>query len=210
MAIDNITTNQSCENVLLDLVTSRITNTAIFSILLFSSLVGNSLVLIIVFRKPELHSSINYIISNMSIADLLFSLITFPLRIRELYLDYHYQWPMWGAFSSVLCKSVYFLLETSILVVALSLVIVSIQRYIAVKYPLKVNFSQIKLQSVNVIIATWIFSMLVSSYTLYTQRHIAVNRKSKCIANWSPAFDDSQAKKIEEIIRSEEHTSELQ
>ena len=56
----------------------NIGNTVAYSIILVASLVGNSLVGIIVYKTKTMRKTINFFIVNMAMSDLLFSLFAFP------------------------------------------------------------------------------------------------------------------------------------
>lgn len=54
-----------------------------FVFILLSSLIGNTLVIIIVYKRPELRNTINYFIVNMAVSDFVFPLTAIP---EPLYL----------------------------------------------------------------------------------------------------------------------------
>ena len=55
--------------------------TVAYSFILVVSLVGNFLIVLIVYKTPTLRKPINMLIANMAISDLLFPIILFPVRL---------------------------------------------------------------------------------------------------------------------------------
>ena len=53
-------------------------------LILLSSLVGNSLIVLIVYNTPALRKPINMLITNMAMFDLLFPIFLFPVRLSDL------------------------------------------------------------------------------------------------------------------------------
>ena len=80
-------------------------------------------------RKP-----INFFIVNMAMSDLLFAIVVIPRDIQLLYLD---SWLIGGPLGQSLCKLVYLLLTVSSTVSIQSLVLIAVDRFGAVVYPLR-------------------------------------------------------------------------
>ena len=60
--------------------------TVAYSFLLVVSLVGNSLIVLIVYKTPTLRKPINVLIANMAMSDLLFPIFLIPVRLTELHV----------------------------------------------------------------------------------------------------------------------------
>ena len=58
--------------------------TVAYSFILVVSLVGNSLIVLIVYKTPTLRKPINMLIANMAMSDLLYPIFLFPVRLAEL------------------------------------------------------------------------------------------------------------------------------
>ena len=69
-----------------DLETEKAWKTFAYCLIAFVSLVGNSLVIFVVFRKCNMRSTINYFIVNMASSDFLFTVFVIPRLIAELYI----------------------------------------------------------------------------------------------------------------------------
>lgn len=95
------------------------------------ALVGNGIVCYIVFASPRMKTVTNYFIVNLAVGDILMSLFCVPFSFfSTLLLQY---WP----FGSLLCLLVNYSQAVSVLVSAYTLVAISIDRYIAILWPLR-------------------------------------------------------------------------
>ncbi|KAH8417811.1 hypothetical protein KR222_006235 [Zaprionus bogoriensis] len=95
------------------------------------ALLGNGIVCYIVQSTPRMRTVTNYFIANLALGDILMSLFCVPSSFISLYiLNY---WP----FGIVLCYFVNYSQAVSVLVTAYTLVAISIDRYIAIMWPLR-------------------------------------------------------------------------
>lgn len=100
------------------------------SIFIFA-LFGNGVVCFIVYSSPRMRTVTNYFIVNLAVGDILMSLFCVPFSFfPTLLLQY---WP----FGSLLCHLVNYSQAISVLVSAYTLVAISIDRYIAILWPLR-------------------------------------------------------------------------
>ena len=75
----------------------------VFAIILISSLVGNTLIINIVYRRPELRKTINFFMVNMAVSDFVFPLIAVPFNVMEI-ASGSLQWPIDRTVRLTLCK----------------------------------------------------------------------------------------------------------
>lgn len=100
------------------------------SIFIFA-LFGNGVVCYIVYSSPRMRTVTNYFIANLAVGDILMSLFCVPFSFfPTLLLQY---WP----FGSLLCQLVNYSQAISVLISAYTLVAISIDRYIAILWPLR-------------------------------------------------------------------------
>ena len=78
----NTTANGSCFS-LINPETLKIGETVALSMILVVSLVGNSLIELIVYKTPTLRKPINMLIANMAMSDLLYPIFFVPARLAE-------------------------------------------------------------------------------------------------------------------------------
>ena len=100
--------------------------TIALSLILVVSLVGNSLIGIIVYKTPNLRKPINFLIANMTLSDLLYPIFLFPSRLTLLHLD---GWLIGGPLGQALCKLPSFLADASTLVSVQSLILIIVDRF---------------------------------------------------------------------------------
>lgn len=117
-----------------DALSSSYFKTAVYilyiSIFLFA-LLGNGIVCYIVQSTPRMRTVTNYFIANLAVGDILMSLFCVPFSfVSILILRY---WP----FGIILCHLVNYSQAVSVLVSAYTLVAISIDRYIAIMWPLR-------------------------------------------------------------------------
>lgn len=104
----------------------------IFVIALF----GNVVVCYIVLSTPRMKTVTNYFIVNLAVGDTLMTLFCVPFSFFSILLLQY--WP----FGSVLCHLVNYSQAVSVLVSAYTLVAISIDRYIAILWPLRPRISK--------------------------------------------------------------------
>lgn len=134
--------------------------------ILLVSLVGNTLVIVVVYKNKHLRKSINYFVFNMAASDLLMSLTIMPVRIGEIVTGssaFMVDSPL--LVGNILCKLCYFLPDASVVVSIESLVLIAIDRFIAVVYPLKATLITSK-SRLTCILCAWIVAVAV--YMLLT------------------------------------------
>ena len=132
--------------------------TIAYSFILVVSLVGNFLIVLIVYKTPTLRKPINMLIANMAISDLLFPIILFPVRLVDLQVG---SWLIGGNLGQALCKLHFFGTYISSLVSVQSLVLITVDRFGAIVVPLRYPLITSK-QCPFFIVATWIVAMAVA------------------------------------------------
>lgn len=160
----NTTENGSiCSNLQLNSNAAKIGKTFGLCVLLVVSLVGNTLVTIIVYRTQTLRKAINFFIVNMAISDLLFPIFIFPwsLTLMHVVSDSRPDWPLDGFFGEATCKLTFFLPSVSIAVSVQSMVLIAVDRYRAVAFPLRSAHISSKM-CFFFILSTWIVAVAVS------------------------------------------------
>lgn len=95
------------------------------------ALLGNGMVCYIVHSSPRMKTVTNYFIVNLAVGDILMSLFCVPFSFFSILLLQY--WP----FGSLLCHLVNYSQAVSVLVSAYTLVAISIDRYIAILWPLR-------------------------------------------------------------------------
>ena len=140
-----------------------------YSLILVVSLIGNSLIGLIVYKKPTMRKPINYLITNMAMSDLLFTLFVIPLL-----LSVNNDWLISGPLGLALCKLWLYLPFVSYSVSGQSHILIAVDRLVAVVFPLRSPLIGRKWFPL-IITATWIVALtlhtpvLVSAKVFYDQ-----------------------------------------
>ena len=134
---------------------AKIAKTFAYCLIILVSLAGNTVIGIIVYKTKTMRKPINLLIVNMTISDLLFSIFVIPRDIQWLYIN---SWLIGGPLGQALCKLVFFLSSVSIFVSIQSLVLIAVDRFGAVVFPLRSPLISSKLCPFF-ILATWIIAM---------------------------------------------------
>ena len=148
------------------------------AIMLLSSLVGNTLILIIVYRRPELKRTINFFIVNMAVSDLLFPLTTIPFYITETASN-SLHWDISGTTGLIMCKLQWYLKTVSITVSTESLVWIAVDRFVAVVFPMKLHLFSSRSRAC-LIASTWVVALLANTFRFYAFELVKQNEKTIC------------------------------
>ena len=151
-----------------------------YSLIFLVSLVGNTLIGIIVYKTKTMRKPSNFLIVNMAMSDLLFPIFWIPREIQLLYIN---SWLIGGPLGQALCKLVTFLPYVSIAVSIQSLVLIAVDRFGAVVFPLRSPLISLKLCPFF-ILATWIIAMAVFSPYLVAVKVVEYPGELVCGRNW--------------------------
>ena len=167
---------------------ARIGETFAYCLLFLVSVVGNTFIAIIVFKTKTLRKPINFLIVNMAMSDLLVPIFNFP---RELVFTYTRSWVIGGPLGQVLCKLSIYASQLSLTVSIQSLVLIAIDRFGAVMFPLRsplINSKRCRF----FILATWIIAIAIFCPNLFASKVIESPEGLACVHDWnSDAFGES-------------------
>ena len=159
--------------------------TVAYSFILVVSLVGNFLIVLVVYKTPTLRKPINMLIANMAISDLLFPIILFPVQLVDLQVG---SWLIGGNLGQALCKLHFFgTYISSLLVSVQSLVLITEDRFGAIVVPLHSPLITSK-QCPFFIVATWIIAMAVHSPYLAVSKLVEYPGGMRCTSQWRGTF----------------------
>ena len=120
----------------------KIRGTVTFCLIIIVSLAANSLIVMVVYKTPNLKKPINYFIANMDISDLLFPIFLIPLNLSNLHNNY--SWLIGGQLGQALCKLVRFFGGVSTAVSSQNLILIAVDRFGSVVFPLRSPTHQIQ------------------------------------------------------------------
>ena len=157
----------------------KISTIIIYSIILFSSLIGNSLIISIVHKREELRNTVNYFIVNMAVSDLIFPLTSLPEHLTQL-ASGSQEWHIGGTTGLIICKLKWFLQNVSITVSVQSLVWIALDRFVAVVLPMKVHLISSRFR-VFAIGSTWVVAITGNFLLLFEFRLVEKNGDIFCL-----------------------------
>ena len=120
------------------------------------SVVGNILVIMIVYRNKTLHTTPNYFIATMAVSDLIMPLNSSFLLITFL----NDGGGLSQTFYTTFCKLDFFFVNISHGVSMNSLVVITVHRFYAVVYPMKARLERKKLRRV-LLAVSWLMPMIL-------------------------------------------------
>ena len=164
----------------------KIGKTIAYCLIFIVSLAGNTVIGVIVYKSKTMRKPINFFIVNMAMSDLLFPIIVIPWVIQRLYID---SWLIGGPLGQALCKLVVFLPNVSTAVSIQSLVLIAVDRFGAVVYPLRSPLISSKLCPFF-ILATWIVAMAIYSPDFVGSKLVEYPEGLACIIEWNEVFGE--------------------
>ena len=150
---------------------------AVYCVIMCVSVVGNSLVVAVVYRNENkrMRTTTNYFIVNMSCSDLFRTVFNIPLTIARLNSEHNVL--LGETLGNILCKLSELLFFLSIFVSLLSLGVITVDRFLFVFYPYK---TFITAKRARILIGTmWLIGIiftapLAAKGTIHEYRHVKV------------------------------------
>ena len=171
----------------------------VFSVILLSSLIGNALIVIIVYKRKELRKTLNYFIVNMAISDFIFPLTTI-LDTLFATANGSWQWSIHGTTGLIFCKLQNFLQQVSLAVSVGSLVWIAVDRFVAVLLPMKAHLISGRVR-VFAIASTWFAAVMASCLDLYSFEMItAYNGETFCTDAYNTAYSNTTYKRVRTVL----------
>ena len=169
--------------------TQKIRGTVAFCLIIIVSLVANSLIVILVCKTPNLKKPINYFIANMASSDLLYPIFWIPWHLSYLHTN---SFLIGGQLGQALCKLLPFFGTVSFTVSIQNLILIAVDRFGAVKFPLRSPLIRSKLCPF-VILTTWIVAVAFNSPDLFTYKLVEHPEGTFCDLEWTEAFGESSS-----------------
>ena len=160
-----------------------------YSLIFIFSLPGNTLIGIIVYKTKTMRKPINFFIVNMAMSDLLFPIFMIPWVIQMLYTD---SWLIGGPLGQALCKLVSFLPGLCSDVSVQSLILIAVDRFGAVVFPLRSPLISSRLCPFF-ILTTWIIAIAVHSPDLFVNKLVEYPEGLFCERHWNDVFGESSS-----------------
>ena len=192
------TADEGC--ILADSNAEKVLMVLAYFIILLVSLVGNSLVILVFYKNKQLRRSINYYVLNMAVSDLFTPLTIMPViivRIISGSTAFMVDTPL--VLGNILCKLCYFLPDVSIVVSIESLLLISVDRLIAVVFPLQLKLISSKVRFIC-ISCTWIVAIAVHAPYFYTFKLIPDGNSYNCLKRWGANHDKIHSRYVTAVF----------
>uniref|UniRef100_A0A8D9E628 Thyrotropin-releasing hormone receptor n=1 Tax=Cacopsylla melanoneura TaxID=428564 RepID=A0A8D9E628_9HEMI len=145
----------------------RIVGTIFQSIILIVGLLGNIMVVSVVYKIKSMRTPTNCYLVSLSIADLMVLIAALPIELVAYYQE-KYTW-LWGNYG---CKLSVFLQYLGINASSLNLIAFTVERYIAICKPMLAHRICTLNRARKILIYVWTFAVIYSSPWLYlTETH---------------------------------------
>ena len=155
--------------------TTIVSLTVLYVITMIVALVGNTLLIYIVWKKLETRNLTSFLFVNMAVADLLVAVFQMPIAIIHFYIS-------GSGVSDLFCRLDYYVFYVSMIASVLSLTVMAFDRYFAVVHPFRRSIWFRKPKIIVPII--WISSTALMSITPVAFRLIS----GKCRVKISLVF----------------------
>lgn len=152
--------------VLQELPSDRVSLLIFLILFSFATVFGNSLVILAVIRERYLHTSTNYFVTSLAVADCLVGLVVMPFS--ALYEVLQNTW-FFGTDWCDTWRSLDVLFSTASI---LNLCVISLDRYWAITDPFSYPMKMTRNRAVVLIAAVWICSSLISFPAIVFWRHV--------------------------------------
>ncbi|XP_053231949.1 galanin receptor type 2 [Podarcis raffonei] len=140
-----------------------------YSLIFLVGTVGNSLVLAVLLRNRQVNNTTNLFILNLGVADLCFIVFCVPFQATIYTLD---DW----IFGPLMCKAVHFFIYLTMYASSFTLTTVSLDRYLAIRYPLHSRELRTPRNALTAICLIWGLSFIFSGpYISYYQEFQVAN-----------------------------------
>lgn len=126
----------------------KFTIPVIFGIIVALGLLGNLLVIVVIIKNEKMRSTTNILILNLAIADLCFIIFCVPFTATA------YATPTWP-FGKIWCKVVQYLMYVCAYASVYTLVVMSLDRYMAVVHPISSMSYRTQKNTVWILLALW-------------------------------------------------------
>ncbi|KAH0629512.1 hypothetical protein JD844_011617 [Phrynosoma platyrhinos] len=141
----------------------------VYSLIFLVGTVGNSLVLAVLLRNGQVNNTTNLFILNLGVADLCFIVFCVPFQATIYTLD---DW----IFGPLMCKAVHFFIYLTMYASSFTLTTVSLDRYLAIRYPLHSRELRTPKNALTAICLIWGLSIIFSGpYISYYQEFQIAN-----------------------------------
>ncbi|XP_067057603.1 neuropeptide Y receptor type 1-like [Acropora muricata] len=164
------------------------------SVVILMNLVGNTLIIITVYKHKELRRTVNYFIVNVAFSDLIYALCDISVEATNMAKS-SIQWLITGTAGLVFCKLTYYMGHISVSVSVGSCIWIALDRFVAVVLPMKAHLLSTRFRT-YAIVSTWLAAIAVNlpdmfAYELAYDKHTK-ETSCKSVSNDTWSFMDGE------------------
>ncbi|XP_020917072.1 neuropeptide Y receptor type 2-like [Exaiptasia diaphana] len=178
----------ACYNLLSKNLELRMFILIVCIMVILVGLTGNALIVYIIVKNKPMRASTNFFLINMAVCDIGVVCFMVPKKASEVLTD-HLGWLVPGFTGRVLCKLVPFLHDVFSEGSTYSLLLITLDRFIAVVLPHKRWLSS-KFIVLVIISCAWVASFSVNAVILKTVRLVRFNSKIYCMSIWDSSREE--------------------
>ncbi|KAL9972685.1 hypothetical protein ACROYT_G019042 [Oculina patagonica] len=161
-----------------------------------TSILGNTMVVIVVYRERRMRTTVNFLIVNMAVSDFLCTVFVIPRIITQLF-TYQAAWLITGPVADALCRIVHFFQDVTVAVSLLTLLMIAIERYYAISCPVVADPIS-RTRCGMMIVFTWLVAFFTYATNLFTFKLSMVVEGPICHKSWEQLVADPvKAREIE-------------
>ncbi|OCT62990.1 galanin receptor 2a [Xenopus laevis] len=153
----------------------------LYSLIFLLGTVGNSLVLAVLLRNGKVNNTTNLFILNLGVADLCFIIFCVPFQATIYTLD---SW----VFGPFMCKAVHFFIYLTMYASSFTLTTVSLDRYLAIRYPLRSRELRTPKNALLAITLIWSLSLVFSGPYLSYYQEFQLANLTVCHPIWQNSY----------------------
>lgn len=127
--------------------------TILYIITFIVAVVGNLMVCIVIIRNVSMHTATNYYLFNLAVSDLIYLILGIFNEISFLWYRYPY------IYGEIYCTLRAFMSQATTYVSVLTIVAFSVERFLAICYPLHLVPMNAFKRAARIIVAIWIISL---------------------------------------------------
>ncbi|XP_063073533.1 galanin receptor 2b [Engraulis encrasicolus] len=147
----------------------------VFSLIFLLGTVGNSLVLAVLLHSGQIgYNTTNLFILNLAVADFFFIIFCVPFQATIYALE---GW----VFGTFMCKVVHFFINLTMYASSFTLAAVSVDRYLAIRYPLRSRELRTPCNACLAMVVIWGLSLVFAGPYLSYYDLVTVDNRSMCV-----------------------------
>ena len=134
--------------------------TVMYAMTMLAALLGNIIIIYIVWKRLAVQSRTSFMFVNMAVADLMVTVFIMPMTTSQLNSDF--KWMIPGLLGEITCRAIPFITHTTVMASVLCLTVMAIDRFYAFIFPLMGGTRWFR-KSKYITPLIWIVSMVLMS-----------------------------------------------